>query len=92
MIRRQWVMDNIRERIPGGKWIFLESIVTSEKLVETNIRAVKLGNPDFKEKPADEAFRDFRKRIEFYDQVYETVDETESTQEGTSMWIKVGIF
>ena len=33
MSRRQWIIDTVRERIPGAKWIFLESIVSSEELV-----------------------------------------------------------
>ena len=37
------------------------------------LKEVKLGSPDYKDVPSEEAFEDFVARIEHYKQAYETI-------------------
>eukprot|EP00392_Amoebophrya_sp_AT5.2_P002708 g2713.t1 len=87
--RRQWVMDQVRRHISAVKLIFVESVVTDDAIVDANIRAVKLGSPDFHNVEETIAVREFRERIKYYEEVYCSVDETNKTEEGRAMWVKV---
>ena len=61
------------------KCIFLESICTSDEIVESNVREVKVHSPDYKGVEAEEAITDFLERIRHYEQIYEPIcEETES--------------
>ena len=53
--------------MPSAKVIFLESIVSDDKIVERNIRAVKLGNPDWKGFDPENAVTEFQKGIGYFD-------------------------
>ena len=60
------------------------------EIVQRNIRACKLGTPDYAEIEASVAVADFEKRIHVYESNYETMD-AESTQgcERVRSWIKI---
>jgi 6-phosphofructo-2-kinase/fructose-2,6-biphosphatase 2 len=45
------------------------------KVIETNIREVKVSSPDYKNVQSDEVVSDFLERIRFYQMNYETIDE-----------------
>ena len=47
------------------------------KLLEENIRKVKLSTPDYRDMDPEEAVIDFKKRRQNYAKVYEPVDETD---------------
>jgi hypothetical protein len=60
----------------GLEVIFLESICTDPAVIAANIALkVSSGDPDYNEVSRDEAERDFRRRIEQYERVYETITE-----------------
>lgn len=59
--------------------MFLESICTSDDIVESNVREVKVHSPDYKGVEATEAITDFLERIRHYEAIYEPIcEETES--------------
>ncbi|MSP23618.1 MAG: fructose-2,6-bisphosphatase [Myxococcales bacterium] len=55
--------------------LFVESICHDEGIVEANISETKLRSPDYVGVPADIALADFRRRIELYEQAYESVSD-----------------
>ncbi|XP_052192041.1 LOW QUALITY PROTEIN: 6-phosphofructo-2-kinase/fructose-2,6-bisphosphatase-like [Diospyros lotus] len=58
------------------KIIFLETICNDERIIERNIRLKIQQSPDYAEEPDFEAgYRDFKKRLENYEKVYEPVEE-----------------
>jgi hypothetical protein len=57
-----------------AKKMFVESICDSDKLLEENIRKVKLSTPDYRDVNEEEAVKDFKLRRENYAKVYEPVD------------------
>lgn len=72
--------ERIRARVakePGLQLIFLESVCDDPDIIATNI-ALKAssGDPDYAGMSREEAMADFRKRIEAYERVYQTVTES----------------
>ena len=55
--------------------MFLESICTSDKIIESNVREVKVHSPDYKGVEATAAISDFLERIRHYEAIYEPIDE-----------------
>ncbi|GJJ16123.1 hypothetical protein Clacol_010403 [Clathrus columnatus] len=56
--------------------IFLESVLTSDELVEANIRSVKISSPDYKNTSPEQAVQDYWSRIKDHEKYYEPVVET----------------
>lgn len=71
--------DEIRRRCQaaGFEIFFIENVSSDEELIERNIRATKLGSPDYADEDPDVAAEDFRRRIAHYARVYEHVGEEE---------------
>lgn len=71
--------EEIRRRceIAGVELLFVENVCSDERLVEANIRATKLGSPDYADADPDDATEDFRRRIAHYEKDYETVGDDE---------------
>uniref|UniRef100_A0A2I2YDH6 6-phosphofructo-2-kinase/fructose-2,6-biphosphatase 4 n=1 Tax=Gorilla gorilla gorilla TaxID=9595 RepID=A0A2I2YDH6_GORGO len=59
----------------GYKTFFVESICVDPEVIAANIVQVKLGNPDYVNRDSDEATEDFMRRIECYENSYESLDE-----------------
>ncbi|XP_036010929.1 6-phosphofructo-2-kinase/fructose-2,6-bisphosphatase 4 isoform X3 [Mus musculus] len=59
----------------GYKTFFVESICVDPEVVAANIVQVKLGSPDYVNRDSDEATEDFMRRIECYENSYESLDE-----------------
>ncbi|KAJ3106149.1 hypothetical protein HDU97_006966 [Phlyctochytrium planicorne] len=81
---------NVLERVAKEKnmqAIFIESICTDEKVLESNIM-MKLKGPDYINMPQEEAIRDFKARMFNYEKAYETISEEEEQQEDVS-YIKI---
>ena len=57
--------------------LFVESKCDDENLITANIIEVKTTSPDYVGQDPEEAVRDFRDRIKNYEQVYQTIDESE---------------
>lgn len=63
-------------REPGLQLLFLESFCNDPAVIAANIALkVQSGDPDYQGMSREEAERDFRKRIEAYEAVYDTVTE-----------------
>jgi len=54
---------------------FVESYCNDPKVIQTNVREVKVSSPDYKSVDSEEAVRDFLERIQLYETQYETIDE-----------------
>lgn len=75
--RRKKVIDRISEVAesdPCVKLVFVESITDDAAILENNFR-MKLSNKDYADSDAEAALLDFRKRVEAYEAVYETISE-----------------
>lgn len=72
--RRKLIYNTVCERF-GFKLFFIESVCIDPKIIEVNIREVKVHSPDYRDSNKDDALNDFMKRIEHYQQAYQTLDE-----------------
>jgi 6-phosphofructo-2-kinase/fructose-2,6-biphosphatase 2/6-phosphofructo-2-kinase/fructose-2,6-biphosphatase 4 len=54
-------------------FVWIETIVTIEKVIEKNIIKTKLKSPDYKDWDEAQAVEDFKKRIKVYEKVYENL-------------------
>ncbi|UZJ54967.1 hypothetical protein CBS101457_004287 [Exobasidium rhododendri] len=68
---------DIREKFGamGVHVMFLESICTDQKIVEENIRSVKISSPDYKSWNPEKAIEDFQKRIKSHEAFYEPIEQ-----------------
>ncbi|KAL7670526.1 hypothetical protein ACOME3_005461 [Neoechinorhynchus agilis] len=55
--------------------MFVESICRDENVIKSNIKAVKVHSPDYRNKNEGDAIRDFTERIRKYEKSYEPLDE-----------------
>jgi broad specificity phosphatase PhoE/predicted kinase len=74
----------------GVDLFFIENVCTDPVRVEDNIRATKVGSPDYAKAEPDAATADFRRRIEHYEKAYQPVGDDEggyirSIDAGTQM-------
>jgi hypothetical protein len=46
--RRNWLRGTMRDRCPEHHLLFLESICTDERVIQSNVRETKLKSPDYK--------------------------------------------
>ncbi|ORY33454.1 6-phosphofructo-2-kinase-domain-containing protein [Naematelia encephala] len=71
--------DKIRERLshePNLQLLFIESFCNDPAVIAANIALkVQSGDPDYAGMSREEAERDFRKRIDAYESVYQTITE-----------------
>lgn len=76
-IRRRGIENYIKEVVPRKenfryKILWIETIVTIEKIIERNIIKTKLKSPDYQSwEEKEKAVEDFRQRIKVYENVYE---------------------
>lgn len=74
--RRRRVLERAMKE-PGVSVLFVESICTDAKVIEANlVEKVRL-SPDFKGMDFHTAIKDLKSRIANYEEVYETLSETE---------------
>ena len=71
--------DEIRRRCnaAGIDLFFIENVCSDEEMVESNIRATKVGSPDYADQDPEAAADDFRHRIKHYEKTYEQVGDDE---------------
>lgn len=55
--------------------LFVESICDNDRVINNNVRYVKISSPDYKNVPSQEAMQDFNERIQKYKNQYEPIDE-----------------
>ncbi|XP_040355829.1 6-phosphofructo-2-kinase/fructose-2,6-bisphosphatase isoform X5 [Ixodes scapularis] len=77
--RRKLIYDVVCERF-GFKLFFVESYCDDPKIIEANIREVKINSPDYRDMNKDDALLDFVHRIEHYKACYQTLDEVQEKQ------------
>lgn len=67
----------IREKFGGmGLHVmFIESICTDQKIVEENIRRVKISSPDYRAWDSEKAIKDFQQRIKNHEAHYEPIEQ-----------------
>lgn len=73
--RRQWIYESCQKE--GIETLFVESTCDDEEVIMSNILEVKTTSPDYRDQDPEMAALDFRARIRNYEQVYETIDESE---------------
>jgi broad specificity phosphatase PhoE/predicted kinase len=73
--RRKHILAALDEKKLGVKKMFIESICTDEKLLDQNIKTVKLSTPDYKDMSEEDAYKDFKARRAQYEKVYETLTD-----------------
>ncbi|CAL4069552.1 unnamed protein product [Meganyctiphanes norvegica] len=83
--RRNLIYKTIVEK-KNFKLLFVESICNDPKIIEENIKDVKVNGPDYENVTEEEAFKDFMQRIAHYEQVYQTIDEE---KEGYLSFMKI---
>ncbi|KAJ3118906.1 hypothetical protein HDU96_006557 [Phlyctochytrium bullatum] len=74
-VRRRAILERVRKE-KNMQAVFVESICTDDKLLESNI-LMKLRGPDYINMPRDEAIADFKARMHNYEKAYETISERE---------------
>mmetsp|Transcript_34698 Transcript_34698/g.75935 ORF Transcript_34698/g.75935 Transcript_34698/m.75935 type:complete len:699 (-) Transcript_34698:139-2235(-) len=77
--RRQWVLEECtspakRRGKPTGV-VFVESICDDQELLDENFRFKIQNSPDFQGMTEEEAIADLRKRVQKYEEQYETIDD-----------------
>ncbi|EKM78587.1 hypothetical protein AGABI1DRAFT_114211 [Agaricus bisporus var. burnettii JB137-S8] len=73
--RRAWIEQRVKQE-KGLDLIFLESVCDDPAIIASNVALkVTSGDPDYKDTSPEEAKRDFLRRIEAYQKVYETITE-----------------
>jgi len=81
--RRAWILEELLPLMDSKSHIvFVESISTDPSVIEANLRALS-ESPDYAGKSEEDFRQDFKKRIEHYEKVYETVDDESLS------WIKL---
>ncbi len=73
--RRAFITKHCDEA--GVSALFVENVCDDPEIIEENIRATKVGSPDYAGHDPDEAVEDFRKRILHYARAYEPVADDE---------------
>lgn len=74
-LRRKIVKEKLESC--GVRVLFLESICSDYSIIEKNITETKLRSPDYRNSDPEEATTDFKRRIQQYDSVSETVEDDE---------------
>lgn len=72
--RRQLVYDYCTKNY-CFRLFFVESFCNDPKVIDSNVREVKIRSPDYKLVDKEAAVEDFLERIHFYETQYETLDE-----------------
>ena len=87
--RRQMLLERVK-REPGVEVLFVESICTDQKVLETNLAEKVRLSPDFKGMDFHTAVKDLKARVANYEAVYETIEDTEKDSKGRDIsYIKV---
>jgi broad specificity phosphatase PhoE len=75
--RRAWIRRHCERE--GLELQFIELVHDDPRVIEENILATKLSSPDYAGVDPEEAARDFRERIAYYQRTYEPVAEDEGS-------------
>lgn len=79
--RRRHIAEQLREKVKFKyQLVWIESICSNEEIINENIQRVKVNGQDYRDRTMEEAVADFRRRIAYYEKVYQTL----TTEEGFS--------
>ncbi|CAH0477153.1 unnamed protein product [Peronospora belbahrii] len=84
-LRRQHILKKVSLH-RNIRVVFVESVCDNEELLEANYHR-KLLNADYKDKEPEVALVDFMQRVQEYEKVYETIEDTED--DGNACYVKV---
>ncbi len=77
--RRKWVLEECTSPLKRGEkvtgCVFVESVCDDEELLEENFRFKVSHSPDYKGMTEKEAIADLRKRVQKYEDQYETIED-----------------
>jgi len=75
--RRKYLYDKVVIE-KGFKLFFIESLCNDDRIIDTNIKEVKVTSPDYQHQgySPDQVVEDFKERIRHYETQYEEIDET----------------
>jgi 6-phosphofructo-2-kinase len=85
--RRNLLLKRL-EREPNFRVLFIESICTDPVVLANNI-AMKLSSPDYRHTKEVQAREDFKKRLENYENAYQTLDEEEEEEDEDIQYCKL---
>ena len=74
--RQKWIVEELDAVMESRSHIiFVECINNNPEFVDSNIRTAMGTMPDYKNMDEDEAIADFKQRIRYYENSYETIDD-----------------
>eukprot|EP00658_Telonema_sp_P-2_P059754 TRINITY_DN48885_c0_g1_i2.p1 TRINITY_DN48885_c0_g1~~TRINITY_DN48885_c0_g1_i2.p1 ORF type:complete len:540 (-),score=116.48 TRINITY_DN48885_c0_g1_i2:266-1885(-) len=79
--RRDWIVQRVHEH--KFQVMFLESYCNDKKILENNITKHKIKSADYCHMEVQDAIRDFRVRLQHYEDQYETITRTDHS------WVKI---
>jgi hypothetical protein len=72
--RRRHIADQLKEKVKFKyQLVWIESICSNEEIINENIQRVKVNGQDYRDRTMEEAIADFRRRIAYYEKVYQTL-------------------
>jgi len=72
---RRELINDFCTKTHGFRLFFVESICDDPKVIEANVKEVKVYSPDYKNVDSETAIGDFLERIRLYELKYEALDE-----------------
>lgn len=73
--RRKYISDKVKESNIGNL-IFIELVTDDTTIIDNNLQ-LKLKSPDYIDKDKEYALNDFKKRLEHYMDIYQTISDEE---------------
>ncbi|KAJ1905848.1 hypothetical protein IWQ60_012195 [Tieghemiomyces parasiticus] len=71
--RRRYMLERLQSN--NIQTVFIESVCNDEKIVNANIRNVKVNSEDYRGWDLEEAINDFKERIKVTEPFYETIED-----------------
>lgn len=88
--RRKLISDFLQDKLVVNYSIFwIETIVNLDIIIEKNLNNTKLFCPDYREWDPEKAYSDYKKRIDQYNKLYQTIDPELEQNSAVSRYIKI---
>jgi hypothetical protein len=89
--RRNFLLEELgKSNLPDHRVVFIESICNDDKIIEKNIHSMKVKSQDYVGMDLDEAYNDFKQRIEQYVKYYESLDDLNDSEKSYLQVIDTG--
>lgn len=76
MKRRKYISDRVKDK-KSINLFFIELITDNSAIIDNNLQ-LKLKSPDYINKDKEYALKDFKKRLEHYQEIYQTISDDEN--------------